>query len=233
MKKKLINHPYGLLEKYAELIGKGCSFEFARYRYVKGQIKDERKIIKIEYNEIKENIFELFIKEKNLGIEWALQSRVYDNENNIKHIPMIDLSGKVTENEMYEIAIALKDLEIYKIAIYESGKSYHVYGIDKLLHENEFYKFCGRILLLNKPGAHQIIDARWVGHRILAGYFSLRWTNSAKNYFRHPILEKIIEMKNDNKNNENNIIKKYNIKKINKDENQNKIDRRGKQVNLF
>ena len=52
----------------------------------------------------------------------------------------------------------------------------------------EWIKFMGSLLLLNIPGKIKIVDSRWVGHRLLGGYASLRWSNNTRQYKRFPVL---------------------------------------------
>jgi hypothetical protein len=44
----------------------------------------------------------------------------------------------------------------------------------------------GSLLLLNKPSGFKLIDERWVGHRIMAGYSALRWSCNTKQYKKMP-----------------------------------------------
>ena len=62
-----------------------------------------------------------------------------------------------------------------------SGRSFHAYSL-RLISPKEWREFMGRLLLLNLPGRSSFIDSRWVGHRLVAGYASLRWTANSEQY---------------------------------------------------
>lgn len=46
---------------------------------------------------------------------------------------------------------------------------------------SKWNRFLGRLLLMNEPGSPALVDARWIGHRLIGGYAALRWSaNSAQ-----------------------------------------------------
>ena len=68
---------------------------------------------------------------------------------------------------------------------YKSGRSYHGYGRSLLTH-NDWIKQMGKLLLVNQIGVPPTVDPRWVGHRLIAGYASLRWTKNTPQYLDYP-----------------------------------------------
>lgn len=117
------------------------------------------------------------------GEELAINSPLIDFGREF-HLPLIDFGGK--ENSLLEHSF--KDFANYwkmEFQIYSSGRSYHAYG-NRLISGQEWIKFMASLLLLNLPGGAKIIDDRWVGHRILAGYSSLRWSKNSNHYKRFP-----------------------------------------------
>jgi hypothetical protein len=167
------------------------ALEFGIYKYVPQTDKDQRLLKKVAPNNIQARYQEL---ERNLepGQEIALHSRVYlrkgpspGRETCIRHIPMIDFKGKVGLSDLERVAEIAVDFHCHEMAAYFSGRSFHFYGFTLLTHE-EWIRFMGRVLLLNLPGRPALVDARWVGHRLLAGYSSLRWSQNTEHYTQSP-----------------------------------------------
>lgn len=104
----------------------------------------------------------------------ALHSRVWKGENEF-HLPMIDFSTNVLSNAM-AVGIELRDkIGMKDFELLRTGRSFHLYGYH-LLTTQEWIRFMGEILLFNHPGSQDVVDTRWVGHRLIAGYGSLRVT---------------------------------------------------------
>jgi hypothetical protein len=101
---------------------------------------------------------------------------------------MIDLRGDLKEGDRLELITAVREFGIRQLAIYNSGRSYHIYAY-ALLSTRRWTQFMGRCLLLNRPDRSELVDARWVGHRLLAGYGALRWTHGNVWYLSEPVYE--------------------------------------------
>lgn len=156
---------------------------FSKYKYYPHSYKDEREIFKFPmYKLDKSSLFDMFM-DLDDDQELSLNSNI--NDLNLEyHLPLIDFGGK--ESKLIESSF--KEFCAYwdmQFQIYSSGRSYHAYG-DRLLSSTEWIKFMGSLLLLNIPGTSKIIDDRWVGHRILAGYSSLRWSKNTSQYKKYP-----------------------------------------------
>ena len=98
---------------------------------------------------------------------------------------MIDFGGRHQDILLLK---PLHDLQSYwsmEFAIFDSGRSFHAYG-NRLLSTEEWIQFMGSLLLLNEPGKNKLIDTRWIGHRLMAGYSSLRWSCNTRWYKRFP-----------------------------------------------
>jgi hypothetical protein len=102
----------------------------------------------------------------------------------MKHIPLIDFSS---DNEELVLAESEKLAKEYgtNAYLFNSGRSFHFY-MNTFLSVEEWVKFMGRILLMNVD--QEIVDSRWVGHRLLAGYASLRLTANSNQYKKQPTL---------------------------------------------
>ncbi|MGC1520222.1 MAG: hypothetical protein WA803_01670, partial [Steroidobacteraceae bacterium] len=68
---------------------------------------------------------------------------------------------------------------------FDSGRSFHAYGL-QLISPGEWREFMAKLLLLNLPEGEHLIDARWVGHRLVAGYGALRWSANSDFYLQVP-----------------------------------------------
>lgn len=162
-------------------------FELSIYRYIPQKIKDEREI----YNTVNGDIVKLYrdiysIMDKESEI--AIHSRVKrDGASAVYHIPMIDFSCSLAEIKVDELSQVMREFNIRRGLLYSSGRSFHMYSI-ALLDACEWQKFMGRILLINKPSGIQIVDSRWVGHRLMAGYGALRLTHNSNSYLSSPSL---------------------------------------------
>lgn len=80
------------------------------------------------------------------------------------HIPMADFRRYVSLKLIREI---FERLEIPGI-IFKSGRSYHFWGT-KIVSETDFRIFLGKMLITTP-----LVDERYIGHRMIDGYCSLR-----------------------------------------------------------
>ncbi|WP_423814486.1 hypothetical protein [Pseudomonas indica] len=120
--------------------------------------------------------------------ELALNSKVRASRK-VHHIPMIDFFTDIeTLNKNKQTLKNILPSKIYKnLEIYSSGNSLHGYSLT-LISPKEWLDYMGRLLLTNLPNKPQLVDTRWIGHRLRAGYTSLRWSNNSKNYLASPTL---------------------------------------------
>lgn len=103
------------------------------------------------------------------------QKRVLAVTSNLKlsntkkkfHIPMMDFSCEVSSGALKRIQEFLRKIKQRGVVLY-SGRSYHYYG-SELLSERDWLVFLGNCLLFSGYA-----DSRYVGHRLIDGYTSLR-----------------------------------------------------------
>ncbi|MFC0178554.1 primase 1D-like protein [Thorsellia kenyensis] len=182
---KLSKHPYKWVKHLVNKELGGCGvLEFSKYNYVPRTINDYRYEFKLNLPDFNEKSINYIISNLEPGLELAINSRV-SNSNAILHIPMIDFGIKL--NTSIPVDTLLKFVKYWNMnfILFSSGRSYHAYG-DRLLEQNEWINFMGSLLLINIPGERKLIDDRWVGHRLLAGYSSLRWSNNTSHYKKYP-----------------------------------------------
>lgn len=162
--------------------------QFDVYKYRPQTIGENKITIDIDVDKLDTDLVELSYFARREHMEVSFNSSVRTSDSNIKlHIPMIDCYGELDGAKVDRIIAASKDFELEAIYIFYSGRSYHIYGIG-LMDPDMWRRFMGRILLLNMPDQDPLVDARWVGHRLLAGYGTLRWTRNSQYYESEPKL---------------------------------------------
>lgn len=152
------------------------------YQYCPQQVDDARIIIPIRAQELTPDWLNKQLEALPSGSELALHSEL-TSKNKKLHIPMIDFSQPTKPSE--EDLSWIEKHSNLKFNIYESGRSYHGYG-EKLLTQDEWIKFMGLLLLASAPGTISIVDTRWIGHRLIAGYAALRWSKNTHQYLKSP-----------------------------------------------
>jgi hypothetical protein len=183
----LARHPVrfivDLCRKFSDIRG----VELSLYRYTPQTIADSRTIVRISAPGVSEGFVRL------LGLlypeeEIAFHSKIYVKGlfgTRVYHVPLIDFKGELNDRQIELGVNFLDEFRCSRAAIFSSGRSYHLYA-NALLSDKEWVNFMGRILLINPPGGPEIVDSRWIGHRLLAGYASLRWTRNTAAYKQPP-----------------------------------------------
>lgn len=188
MNKIDFTHPFHLLNYLISHKNLDLNFEFGIYKHINQRVSDERKIFKFSSESYNITKIEEIITSLPDGYELALHSIVRLNNKKNMHIPMIDFINHFSENNWDLIFNILPKVYSDSLVIYDSGRSYHGY-CPLLIDDNEWARLMGVLLLINFPGKNAIIDTRWIGHRLIGGYGSLRWS---KNTNGHKILPKLI-----------------------------------------
>lgn len=178
------NHPFFYLKDL--LSDKEAIFYLSKYIYTSDSLMDDREIIKIQGDLLTEEFINKQILSLEKNQELALHSKV-DISKSVFHIPMIDFSCK--DNLSDDIKKRMRNFlpkEIMNnLALYNSGRSFHAYSTT-LIKSKDWVDFMGRLLLINPKSGAEIIDSRWVGHRLIGGYCSLRWSNNTNQYRSEP-----------------------------------------------
>lgn len=175
-------------EHFLELISKqlpaGAEFEFGLYQYIPKETRDYRYILRISGFNPLERIEDLFLDALKTSSDLAIHSKIYAKDQLIGHIPMIDLVGTPSEQDLINIRMVFREFGIAGGSVFGSGRSFHIYG-STLISPTLLSVFFGRLLLLNDIN-HEIIDSRWIGHRLMAGYGALRLTKNSTQYLSKP-----------------------------------------------
>lgn len=177
------NHPVELLDRFSLLAGAPFHYEFSKYVYVPQSTKDEREYARVPSVGAAQAM-EPLLASLNPIQELALHSRIEVNGERL-HFPMLDLAERFSEDHLQALRGLMAEFEVGEFAVYHSGRSAHVYGL-ALLSDERLRQFFARALLLNLPGKDPVVDSRWIGHRLYAGYGSLRWSCNTKQYLAWP-----------------------------------------------
>jgi len=98
-----------------------------------------------------------------------------------KHLPLVDFRSRDRSSVEKTAQTLIGEYAVERAALFESGRSFHLY-LGLLLSQEVWVKFMGRLLLLNARQGPILTDARWVGHRLMGGYGALRWSANTSPY---------------------------------------------------
>lgn len=175
-------HPIGLVPLWHSAVGNGWDAHFSRYKYVPQSIDDYRTPIQVALAEVTPSWLRDQLNQLGPGEELAMHSTLTQGRR-IRHIPMVDFalkSGGVTEVAIWAHHHLGIDLQFF-----DSGRSFHAYGTQPI-SKTQWVRLMGLLLLGNAPDRDPVVDSRWIGHRLLAGYSSLRWSKNTAHYIRSP-----------------------------------------------
>lgn len=178
------DHPYFFIKN---LLDSESTYSLSRYTYLPDSLSDNRIIDTISGEDFSINYVNSILKSLNRDQELAFHSLVQTKSRRIYHIPMIDFSISRLDREVYYRLKNFIDYKIlYDMSFYSTGNSFHAYS-SKLLTHREWLKFMGSLLLVNPSNSSlNIIDNRWIGHRLMSGFSSLRWSNNSGIYKNLP-----------------------------------------------
>ncbi|MDZ7865648.1 hypothetical protein [Acidovorax sp.] len=183
MIKAYASHPVNLVPQWVNALGDGeWIASFSCYKYVPQTIVDKRERFKIPIARITPQWLEAKIAELPADSELALDSVLRFGRHEM-HIPMVDFAADLCRRKEV-IAWVAENLN-FELQLFSSGRSYHAYGI-KPVSRKKWVHLMGLLLLANMPDKPALIDTRWVGHRLLAGYSSLRWSLNSSHYLSIP-----------------------------------------------
>jgi len=174
-----IDHPFFFLEPIFSK--EGSVFHFSRYVYVPDSLFDERESFEVAGEDITVEWLEGCIRALAPNQELAIHSLIMVGDRTF-HVPMLDFATReMSEHQLDRVRRFVPPRVFRTMNFYSSGRSYHGYSTT-LLEPREWRDFLGRALLVNPKGDEEIIDSRWIGHRLMAGYCSLRFSNNSHQY---------------------------------------------------
>lgn len=179
------SHPYWLVRSIIEQYSDIAAVPVSYYTYQPQAVADCRTTWLIPTEEFLDPQRVLTVIENTpAGQEMAVHSDLRLHNGQRLHLVMIDMST-ASEAHLEKLRVFLGDNFFQTISWFASGRSFHGYG-GSLLLESDWVKFMGLLLLANQPRLKDTVDPRWVGHRLLAGYASLRWTKNTHHYLGLP-----------------------------------------------
>lgn len=104
-----------------------------------------------------------------------------------RHVPLVDFKTPDADVATRASEDLIRENKVTDAALFASGRSYHLY-LDALMSTAQWVRFMGRLLLLNPREGPGVIDTRWIGHRLMAGFGALRWSANTAFYSRPPQL---------------------------------------------
>lgn len=188
----LSQHPIHFAIEFSKKLPKGSLLTFDIYEYIPQSLIDNRDSFQMKPEDVTEDWLREMLATLPLTKEICLNSKVVLN-GKVKHIPMIDFS---TENA--EDVRTVERLLPVQPSYYMSGRSFHAY-FPTLLNDDKWLKFMGGLLLCNEDDK-EVVDKRWIGHRLIGQFSSLRWSCNTKQYKQLPTYMPIEEPKNQKKN---------------------------------
>lgn len=186
-----------LLELRRVRLSENTIVSFKKYIYTPSTIVDENIKFSESIDKINMAWLDDYLDNLDVDEELAINSTLKIDGKKY-FIPMIDLSTSDLTVDNIRVLDEFMDYWDMDFFVFDSGRSFHLYGTKLLVSNIRWTKFMGSLLLLNKRGGKTLIDTRWVGHRILAGESSLRWSNNSFHYKRYPIFHSMMsELLND------------------------------------
>lgn len=181
----LPSHPYWHLAKLIRNYEGISSLYFSHYRYTPQSIVDERHTFLVDTSQfLNEGWINYLLESTPRDRELAIHSSVLFRDGSVMHIPMADMST-TSKAHLIKLEALLEHTGFGNFEWYASGRSFHGYG-DRLLNDSDWTRLMGALLLANQRGMTPVVDPRWIGHRLLAGYSALRWTKNTSHYVDYP-----------------------------------------------
>lgn len=179
-------HPIQFVHQLTDAHGSDLTLSFSKYFYRERSTIDEREIIQVASQEVTVEWFKRQLVSLDTGWDIALNSNVVDARGRTRHIPMIDFVGDAVR---FFVDGRCRDIVGHRVydgmVAYSSGRSLHAYSL-ALLSPGDWVAYMARLLLIDFPSEQGLIDHRWIGHRLSAGYAALRWSANGEHYVDYP-----------------------------------------------
>lgn len=183
----LEGHPIRVVKGLVAECDEDLTFQFSKYFHRPQSVLDEREEFFVTGSAISDAWLSAQVRSLAPGWELALGSLVKDSRGRRWQLPMADLVTDQIDERSFSVLRRIVPPSLWRTAaVFDSGRSYHIY-FRKLIRKGEWPRFMGRLLLANLPGQKQIIDSRWVGHRLIGGYGALRWSANSDHHSRAPV----------------------------------------------
>lgn len=177
------SHPVLLLQEFIDR-ARVTQFDFEAYehRMIQGTLRHE--LTKGGAEEARK-AFHMLSPTEELAVRSRVALQYFVGEtpfDTVRHVPMIDFAATELTDELIErIGRALFFVQAQPMHVYSSGRSFHGY-VAALATYEQWVRFMGMMLLLNKVDQPPVVDVRWVGHKLKAGIATLRLTVNTKRH---------------------------------------------------
>ncbi len=183
-----LDHPYWHVRDVLMEARAVSRVTLSMYKYKAREISDKRIVRALSFREFCDTETVLRImRGVPSGQELAFHGTVAMSDGRIEYLPMVDMAtakqGKL--DRVAQVGHLLNSTLMQKFLWFDSGRSFHGYG-SSLISELHWHKLMGLLLLVNAPGMEPVVDPRWIGHRLLGGYSTLRWTCNSEHYLQVP-----------------------------------------------
>lgn len=170
------------LKNYSDI-----QLQFSIYRHTPQTLLEQRTFIDVSISEVDNDWVERTLSSLSDDEELAFHSCIKEDGKKF-HLPMIDLDCSVEYlDEAKKILGRVLPRRIASsLVFYNSGRSLHAYSVERLKPIKEWHDFMGRLLLANLPSDPPVVDSRWIGHRLIGGFCSLRWSSNSDAYLKIP-----------------------------------------------
>lgn len=176
-------HPVSLVPRWSAALDSGWDAHFSRYRYSPQSVEDRRILFKVPLNLVTAEWLERQLVQLSSDEELAIHSKI-TKERKVRHIPMIDFA--VARDEIVKLTEWSQEYLDIQFQLFASGRSFHAYGT-RPVTTAEWRRLMGLLLLGNLPNRAPVVDSRWIGHRLMAGYSALRWSKNTGHYEGWPV----------------------------------------------
>jgi hypothetical protein len=181
----LRDHPYWHVRSLLMMQPTIAELTISYYCYVPQTIEDQRMLVRLARDDfLSEAYMTTLLANARQQQEVALHSVVTLQSGAQRHIPMIDMATSAKAH-LGKLAAFVDPAQFGELVWFNSGRSFHGYGT-KLLSNEQWIRLMGILLLSNQKDLKPIVDPRWIGHRLLAGYSALRWSKNTDFYLSLP-----------------------------------------------
>lgn len=179
------SHPYWHVRRIVERHGDIAAVPVSYYNYQPQTVAENRTTWLVPTEDFLDPQRMLTVLDSTpAGQDMAVHSDLRLRNGERSHLVMLDMSTS-SKAHLGKLRTFLGDNFFQTISWFASGRSFHGYG-ESLLLESDWVKFMGLLLLANQPRLEHTVDPRWIGHRLVAGYASLRWTKNTHHYIGLP-----------------------------------------------
>jgi hypothetical protein len=177
------SRPLDFVESYLSSCAIVRRVQLSTYRRLPRSTREERTVHHVA-SQLFRRRFNALLRNVGESEEIAFDSILWSGAGPARHewhLPLVDFRSADLRRVRIASALLVGEYRTDRAALFASGRAYHLY-LGVLLTREQWVEFMGRILLLNSRGKREVVDSRWVGHRLLGGFGALRWSANTARY---------------------------------------------------